>query len=124
MGVIWREPRRRQIAAAVGLSLLSVYVGWNVWFVWRGQVPPSLLTGLTGLPCPTTGGTRSLMALLRGDVAASLYFNPMTVPIVGLLAVTMVAACRRCAGVWLARAWFALLLVAWVIKLLSPPGTW
>ncbi len=33
-----------------------------------------------GFDCPTCGMTRSLTELLKGDIALSLEFNPMTVP--------------------------------------------
>lgn len=115
---------RRRAATGFGLGLLSVYLAWNGWFLVGGRVPPSLLTGLTGLPCPTTGGTRSFLALMHGDVARSLYFNPMTVPILALLVATAVTVCRRREGQWLGRAWIAVLLVAWALKLVSPAATW
>lgn len=41
---------------------------------------------VTGLPCPFCGMTRSLLALGRGDVAASVALHPLG-PVVALLAV-------------------------------------
>ena len=117
--------KRRRWPNVVGLSLLAVYISWNVYWLASGAVPPSMLTGLTGLPSPTTGGTRSVMALLDGDLARSLYFNPMTLPLIGLMAVTVgQIAVKRRGDDWLVTAWVVLLSVAWVIKLLSPSVTW
>ena len=44
---------------------------------------------VTGLPAPTTGTTRSAKALLEGELANSLYYNPMTVPSMALVALAL-----------------------------------
>lgn len=57
--------------AAVGLLTARLYP------LWRDQVVvvcPFL--ELTGLPCPTCGGTRALAALVAGDWAAAFAWNP------------------------------------------------
>lgn len=40
-------------------------------------VPPCILLTLTGYYCPGCGGTRAVLALLRGDILYSLYCHPM-----------------------------------------------
>jgi hypothetical protein len=66
-----------------------------------------------------------MAALLAGDLRASLYFNPLTVPILLLLAWTLWHVIRHgIAPRWLGYAWPGLLLVAWLIKLASPGDTW
>jgi len=113
------------VAALVG------YVVWNVFWLSHGSVPPSLFTYLTGLPCPTTGGTRSLRSLLSGDWVESLRFNAMTLPILGLLATTLALLLFRVwrdrrigLPVWVLRAWLALLALAWLLKLFGPRAYW
>jgi hypothetical protein len=39
--------------------------------------PGCLFRAATGVPCPTCGGTRALLALVRFDVAAALAWNPL-----------------------------------------------
>jgi hypothetical protein len=39
--------------------------------------PHCWIRELTGVPCPTCGGTRSLLALLRCDLPTALRFNPL-----------------------------------------------
>lgn len=105
--------------------MVAFYLVWNVYHIARWRVPPSILTATTGFPSPTTGGTRSLQALMRGDLRGSLYYNPMTIPILGLTAFTICLAVRGGhAGKRLSWVWVGILLLAWVVKLLSPTSTW
>jgi hypothetical protein len=39
--------------------------------------PGCLFRAVTGVPCPTCGGTRALLALARLDVPAALAWNPL-----------------------------------------------
>ncbi len=39
--------------------------------------PSCLFRALTGVPCPTCGGTRALLALVRFDVPSALAWNPL-----------------------------------------------
>jgi hypothetical protein len=64
-------------------------------------LPPSLLQGgpvlcpfrfLTGLPCPGCGMTRSVVALLHGDLAASVFYHPLGVAVVAGAAIVAVLA--------------------------------
>ena len=40
-------------------------------------LPPCIFHRLTGIPCLTCGGTRSLVALSQFDIASSFMLNPM-----------------------------------------------
>ncbi len=40
-------------------------------------LPPCLLKGLAGIPCPTCGSTHSVVYLSRGNVAGALAANPL-----------------------------------------------
>ncbi|MDR1766320.1 MAG: DUF2752 domain-containing protein [Lachnospiraceae bacterium] len=46
-----------------------------------------LVYATTGVPCPGCGGTRALLALLRGDLHASLHYHALLVPATLALAV-------------------------------------
>jgi hypothetical protein len=41
-------------------------------------VPSCTFKGLTGLPCPTCGSTRSIVHLAHGELLSSLAMNPLT----------------------------------------------
>ena len=43
-----------------------------------------------GIDCPGCGLQRSVLALMRGDLAASFRFYPATVPIIGLFLFTII----------------------------------
>ena len=119
------------LVRALVVGLFLSYCLWNLAWLPLGRTAPSMLTGLCGLPCPTTGGTRAFMCLMRGDVAASLRYNAMTVPILALLALTLGHLVHRAArrqrlvvpqGVFV--AWMAVLAFAWVLKLVGNPAYW
>ncbi|HZT83234.1 MAG TPA: DUF2752 domain-containing protein [Gemmataceae bacterium] len=124
-------PWHRRLLRLVGASALAGYLAWNLWWLTRWQVPPSIFKAVTGLPCPTTGGTRSFLCLVRGEWQESLRYNALTVPLLLLLAVTLgllgwqLASRRRLrlppALFW---AWAAVLAAAWVLKLAGDPMYW
>jgi len=110
----------------VAAALLLIYVGWQVFWLSRAQIPPSLFLAFTGLPAATTGGTRSILQLLHGEVRASLRLNAMAVPMTLLFVLSVgwvvTEGLRhrrwRLPQAFLV-AWLALLAVAWVIKLVQ-----
>jgi hypothetical protein len=43
----------------------------------QGEVPGlCLVKHITGVPCPSCGSTRSVMALINGNLAEAMYINP------------------------------------------------
>jgi hypothetical protein len=117
-------------------------------------IPLSLVTSgpslcpfklMTGLPCPGCGMTRSVVALLHGDITTSTYYHPLGAPLVlAALALAIVDAVfwwrdARSGDVarpasWLlervmmtSAPWVAIgaLAVVWLIRLpLYVLGTW
>ncbi len=107
------------------------YVGWNLFWACQAQVPPSIFTYVTGLPCPTTGGTRSVGCLVRGELAESLRYNAMTIPIAILFFATLFELglnYRRQSKLrvrtFYLPLWGGILLVAWALKLFGDPAYW
>ncbi len=113
------------------IATFIVYCLWWAYWLAHGQLPPALFRAVTGLPAPTTGMTRALLALREGQWRSSLAFNAMAIPIACLTGVTLACACvqavrgRRIALprgiVW---TWVLLLAVAWVLKLVSARQYW
>ena len=60
-------------------TLFVVYCFWQIFWLVQGKLAPALFRAATGIPAPTTGGTRSLIQLCQGDWRASLSWNPMAV---------------------------------------------
>jgi Protein of unknown function (DUF2752) len=74
---------------------------------WLGSaLPVCPLRSLTGVACPACGGTRALLALVRGDLAGAMAWNPFVIlGIAGLLTAGIASVVApSTAGRWLARA--------------------
>ncbi len=104
-------------------ALFVVYLWWNAYWLARGRMAPALFLGLTGIPAPTTGSSRSLLALADGDWRESLRQNALAVPLTAvffyaiLRVVWCVARRRRVAlPAWIAWSWLGLLAVAGIAK--------
>jgi hypothetical protein len=137
MCVMWGEARVTPQSMGLGSppwwarASFTAYLAWNIAWLASGRIPPSALRVLIGLPCPTTGCTRSLLSLVHGDLQASLLWNPFTIPIVvllgGSLGTLLFATLRRRQLVlprWLGTAWLNVLLVAWLAKFLLGRAYW
>ncbi|NND85273.1 MAG: DUF2752 domain-containing protein [Acidimicrobiia bacterium] len=73
----------------------------------------------TGVACPLCGLTRSTLMLFRGDVASSLAFHPLTIPIVLVLLAVWLWPTARWAEATMAKAAgvTAALVVVWGVRL-------
>src|SRR5262245_9588196 len=129
----WWAGRRAPIWAALGFVALTA--GVQLAARWQIPFPPCLLRKFTGIPCPTCGCTRSLLAWSHFDLAAAFRFNPLFfVVCLGLLAWLGLWLLERFTGrAWLARcnallrsgpAWkifIALAVVNWLYLWLKLP---
>jgi hypothetical protein len=103
--------------------LFAVYVCWNLEWLARGKVPPSLLKFFLGLPCPTSGGLRSFALLIHGQWKESLYFNPFTVVYLALSVCSLAVLIRQSVrrerlelSPAIAKLWLGALLLGWLAK--------
>jgi hypothetical protein len=67
-----------------GVAVLALHAAGGSAF------PLCRFRALTGLPCPTCGGTRGTAALLRGDVAGSFAANPLLMSVLAVTALVLV----------------------------------
>jgi hypothetical protein len=121
--VRYQESLIRRIVRYIALGAFAFYLAWNGWWVAKGKLPPSILRTIVGLPCPTTGGYRSFLALCRGEFAQSFLFNPLmlvylflSIYSVGVLLRQLVCRKRLVLSPFLAWTWGASLVVGWVAK--------
>lgn len=114
-----RNTGSRMLGIAGAVSLAG-YVGWNVYWLGQGRIPPAIFLALTGVPAPTTGGTRAMSALFAGDFAGMLHHNALALPLAILFIATLgrpwFSRPRRIPPI-LVRTWVVLLTAAWVVKL-------
>lgn len=80
MTLVWRRLRPLEIdhealwllVGGASLCLLGVALATP-----GIQLPVCVFKTLTGLPCPSCGVTRAVIALSRGDVGRALFLNPL-----------------------------------------------
>jgi len=81
-------------AASVGTLALA-----PLWPMLSGLLRPCAFRTLTGLPCPTCGTTRAVLAVVRGDLGAAIVFNPLaTVVLMVFLGGGLAAPLWVCSG--------------------------
>lgn len=89
--ILW--PASVALATSAGLFLLR----WNPGTLLR----PCPLRTLTGIPCPTCGGTTAVRALLDRDLGGAFHANPLIAASIllawssALLALAMLPVARR-----------------------------
>jgi hypothetical protein len=79
MRIIFNKRKTGEIDYGIiygGLSIIVLFVGSTMPVF--SLIPSCTFRMLTGIPCPTCGATRSVVALARGNVAASFMMNPLT----------------------------------------------
>jgi hypothetical protein len=76
----------------VGAAMLGAAAVWPLLPVHPPLTCP--LRATTGIPCPLCGMTRAVVAAVRGDVGASLRYNPGGVLLVALAVVVAVVGWR------------------------------
>jgi hypothetical protein len=85
----WRRLRPGELDAELiwlCVTLASAALG-SIWLALHLPVPRCTFLTVTGFPCVTCGATRAAMALLRGDLAAAFWLNPLV--LVGMAAVAL-----------------------------------
>lgn len=72
------KPRSLYTLMAVGCAVGYVWTLYNLLLQTSADgLTPCLFRNITRLPCPACGTTRSVTALLAGDFAGALRFNPL-----------------------------------------------
>lgn len=120
--------RLLQLLASLGFV---AYCAWWAFWLSHGRLPPAPIKAISGLPAPTTGYTRSLLCLMRGDVSTAFLWNPFSIPItalflasIGWLAVRLLMRREILLPLCFLYAWIAILALAWGAKLLGNPHHW
>ena len=113
--------RLRTLLRAVACGVGVVYVLWNCAWLLSGEIPPSMLLAFGNIPAPTSGMTRSLLSLAKGDYIASLCYNPLALPTAMLYGLSLYKrwqqeqqATRLRLGRRLVFLWIVDLALAWV----------
>jgi hypothetical protein len=89
----------RQLAFLWGGAALACAAAAPLAPALAAGVPACAFHALAGIPCPTCGGTRALLALARWDVAGAFVWNPLvTLAALAFVAGGLVALLRALRG--------------------------
>jgi len=72
-----RELDQERLWVSLALACVAILALGQVSSQFEIPVPLCPLKHITGIPCPTCGGTRALRALGHGAVVAALRWNPL-----------------------------------------------
>lgn len=67
----------RQLAWLWGVAASASLLLRPLWLALAPGLPPCPFRALTGLPCPTCGSTRAVLAFLHLDIVAAISANPL-----------------------------------------------
>src|SRR5208337_3825877 len=119
----YQESLINRIIRSVALGAFIFYLVWNGAWIVHGRIPPSILREITGIPCPTTGGYRSFIALCRGEFVQSFLYNPLMLVYLLLFCYSMgilfrqwIHRKRLVLSPFIAWMWCASLLIGWAAK--------
>ncbi len=90
----WREPRRedRQLAWLWFIAAATAPpLAW-LWLRLHLPVPACGFHRLTGLPCPTCGSSRAVVAALHGRLGSAFADNPLMVTVIAFFEIFGLAA--------------------------------
>jgi hypothetical protein len=93
---------RKKIIAII----LIVFSYWFVSYILLWNT--CIFKNITGLPCPGCGLSRSGLALLSGDIKASLYYHSLLVPIVIFILLAIFGYIKKIKTIYL---WLMVLVV-------------
>ena len=126
-----KQARLTRTLRGIGIAAFLGYLGWNAYWLAHWRLPPSIWTRATGLPCPTSGMTRGMRALLAGNLVEFVLYNALAVPILLLLAYSgffLLRALFRKQRLALpprvAALWLIVLVAAWFSKFIIGPQYW
>jgi len=120
-----------RVVRGVALGAFLFYLAWNAMWIRKGRIPPSILVTFAGIPSPTTGGTRSILALCHGEWRLAFLYNPRALVYLLLFAYSvatlshqMLAGKRLALQRFTTWAWLASLTVGWAAKVALGPKYW
>ncbi len=70
-----------RLLKALGVCLILTTAIW----IFAAPVNGCAVRFFTGIPCPSCGMTRAMLALLRLDFRAAFYYHPLVYPLLPLL---------------------------------------
>ena len=121
----------RTLLRFVAAAAFVFYCAWNIFWVSHKKLPPGILIYYTGFPGPTTGCTRAVAALMRGDWRQGILWNPLALIFIALLllsgAVLFVNWFKKQRIVlpnWLGIAWLVALAAGWGAKFVIGRNYW
>jgi hypothetical protein len=126
-----QESLTSRIIRFAALGAFVFYLAWNAAWIAHGRIPPSILKAMTGIPCPTTGGYRSFVALCRGEFVQSFLYNPLMLVYLLLFCYSMAVLFlqwihrkRLVLSPFIAWMWCASLLIGWAAKFVLGRQYW
>ncbi len=130
MQCLWNKIRIKRSYLLFGISF-TFYCLWQIYWLWHKKIPPSIFEKLTGIPCPTSGGCRSIDMYCQGNFVEGFLWNPMSLIFIVLFIISVLSICNKIIkkdklylNKFIVYAWFYSLLIGWFFKFLIGDKYW
>ena len=82
---------RNRLYSILGITCLAGYI-WLYYNLYLQNTKSSsesfcMIKRITNIPCPSCGSTRSVSAVLHGDFAGAIYWNPLGLVVLAIMIV-------------------------------------
>jgi hypothetical protein len=74
-----KSPPKSPIHIVWGVMMIALVMAGAIFGEYLDLLPACAFKSVTGIPCLTCGGTRSILALSQFDLVSAFLFNPLAV---------------------------------------------
>ena len=72
-----KKEQKKGILIELGIVILALIIYISIKYNWTAIIPPCYVYQNFGLLCPSCGGTRCMIELVKGHFESAFYYHPI-----------------------------------------------